>query len=73
MSNAKKLRQLIARALTCQGHFIKPTVIQNDPIFNMGNSRVICEVCVRALLDGLKGTIEGQRADVLAVYEQYNR
>lgn len=48
-----RLLEVILGTLECGDHFHKPTIINNDPDFSMGNPIVVCEQCVTRMRDVL--------------------
>ena len=46
-STKVELLEVIRAALDCQSHFHKPTIVNNDPVVNLGDTAiVICASCV---------------------------
>ena len=57
-----ELLEIIRAALDCPTHFHKPTIIENDPDFHLGdNPLVICSQCVKRMRDAL-GLKDGEQA-----------
>ncbi len=48
----KELIELLVGIGNCPSHFYKPTIIENDPDFKLGEkAQVICQQCVERLRD----------------------
>ena len=54
IADQEELVNTILGALGCQGHFDKPTIIENDPYFKIGeDAQVICGQCVQRMRDAI--------------------
>ncbi len=49
-ASKKELVELLVAIGNCPSHFYKPTIIENDPDFKVGEkAQVICQQCVERL------------------------
>ncbi len=54
VAKRKDLIEVLRTALDCPSHFHKPTIVNNDDFFHLGeNAIVICDQCVERMREAI--------------------